>query len=205
MRLYDRYVLPPLLNLAMRAPDLSVYRARLAAQADGVVLELGFGSGLNLPYYDPGRVRRLIAVDPSPGLLALARPRIDASRFPVEVLAQGAERLPLADASVDTVLSSWTLCSIAEVGAALSEARRVLRPGGKLLFVEHGRAPQPRVARWQDRLTPLWRRCAGGCHLNRRADELARAAGFEIERLDTGYMRGPKLLTFMYEGRARRP
>ena len=125
--------------------------------------------------------------------------------FRVDLLEGSAEALPLDDASVDSVVTTWTLCSVADPVRALREARRVLRPGGRLLFVEHGRAPELRVSRWQDRLTPLWKRVAGGCHLNREIDSLVSAAGFRMERLDTGYMRGPRVMTFMYSGQARKP
>lgn len=204
MGLYGRHLLPPLTHLAMRSRLLQDYRRRTASRAQGVVLELGFGSGLNLPFYDPARVVRLYALEPEEGMLKLALRNIARAPFPVEVLRTGAEQVPLPDESVDTVLSTWTLCTIPEVGQALREAHRVLKPAGQFLFTEHGLSPEPRVARWQDRLTPLWRRCAGGCHLNRKADDLLRAAGFCLAGVERNYMGPLKIATYMYEGRARR-
>jgi ubiquinone/menaquinone biosynthesis C-methylase UbiE len=202
MSFYADRILPVLIDLSMRNKRLRPYRERVVGAAEGRVLEIGIGSGLNLPFYGGG-VRQVTGLDPSPRLLARARER--ASRLPMSVeLREGlAERIPLGDSSVDTVVMTWSACSIPDVSTALVEMRRVLRPDGRLLFVEHGRAPEPNVARWQDRLTPFWLCVAGGCHLNRKVDALIEAAGFRIERLNTGYMNGPKPMTFMYEGRAR--
>lgn len=200
MNVYRRLVLPRLTDLAMGLPVLAEHRRRTVALARGTVLELGFGSGLNLPLYDPSQVTRLYALEPEAGMIALARKRLARVPFPVEVLQAGAERIPLPDASVDTVLTTWTLCTVPLVEQALLEARRVSRPGGRFVFVEHGLAPDAGVAAWQRRLTPVWRRCAGGCRLDRRADALLQAAGFRIEALSTGYARGPRVLTYMYRG-----
>jgi SAM-dependent methyltransferase len=202
MSLYDRCVLPHLTNLVMRCPQLSAYRKRAAEQARGDVLEIGIGSGLNLPLYG-GEVRREIGVEPSQVLARLAREKGDGLGFPLELLVQSAEELPLPDHSMDTAVTTWSLCTIPDAGHALREVRRALRPEGHLVFVEHGRSSEPRVAGWQDRLTPLWRRCAGGCHLNRPIDELVRDAGFAIVELEAGYMGRSKVATFMYEGVAR--
>jgi len=146
----------------------------------------------------------VIALDPSPKLLSMAEKAISGVSLPVELLRSSAEAIPLADESVDTLVTTWTLCSIPDVARALSEMRRVIKPAGRLLFVEHGRANDPNVLRWQDRLTPIWRRIAGGCHLNRAIGQLIEDAGFRIERMDAGYMKGPKPITFMYEGAACR-
>ena len=154
---------------------------------------------MNLPLYG-GNVRSVIGLEPSPELLRLARRY--AAAVPIELIEGSAEALPLQDRSVDTVVTTWTLCTIPDVGRALAEARRVLRPGGSLLFVEHGRAPEPGVARWQDGLDPIWSRIAGGCHLNRQIDALVRKAGFSIDRLQTSRLPGPRTHTFLYEGRA---
>lgn len=201
MSLYDRVVLPRLTHLVMRSSRLAEYRARLLAQAEGEVLEIGIGSGLNLPFYGAA-VRRVVGVDPSPGLARLAERAIARAPMPVELLPVSAEALPLADASIDTAVSTWTLCSIPDPLRALREVRRVLKPGGRLLFVEHGLAPDAGVARWQHRLTPYWRVCAGGCHLDRPVAALVEEAGFALCDLEVGYMPGPRVLTYLYEGRA---
>lgn len=203
MGLYARYVLPRLLHAAMSQEQLRPYRARAVAGAKGRVLEIGIGSGLNLPFYG-GAVEEIIGIDSSPEMLVLAERNAAVSSVAgkTQLLEGSAERLTLDDRSVDTVVVTWTLCSIPDPAAALTEARRVLRPGGSLHFAEHGRSPDASVAKWQDRLTPLWRICSGGCHLNRKTDDLLRSAGFRLVGLETGYASGPRPLTFMYEGRA---
>jgi ubiquinone/menaquinone biosynthesis C-methylase UbiE len=202
MSLYDRFILPRLIDLAMRSSEATRYRAATLAEAEGRVLEIGIGSGLNLPFYGSG-VREIVGVDPSAALLRMAAPRAAMASVPVSLVNRGGEELPFADASFDVAVTTWTLCSIKDAPAALAEMRRVLKPGGRLLFVEHGRAPDPGVAKWQTRLNPLWRRCAGGCNLDRPIAELIAAAGFRIERLETGYARAPRPMGFMYQGSAR--
>jgi ubiquinone/menaquinone biosynthesis C-methylase UbiE len=202
MSFYAERIVPVLIDLAMRNKRLRPYRERIVAAAEGRVLEVGIGSGLNLPLYRAS-VRQVLGLDPSPRLLARARQKAGRLPVTVELIEGEAEAIPLDDQSVDTVVMTWTGCSIPDVAAALVEMRRVLRPAGRLLFVEHGRAPELGVARWQDWLTPLWRRISGGCHLNRKIDVLIETAGFEFERLTTGYMNGPRPFTFMYEGSAR--
>jgi ubiquinone/menaquinone biosynthesis C-methylase UbiE len=201
MSFYERRLLPHLIDRTMRLPRLEPYRRRAVAVARGRVLEIGSGSGVNFPFY-PTPTRQLVALEPSARLLDMSR-HATRSDLSVEFLAASAEALPLDDSSIDTVLTTWTLCSIPDVERALGELRRVLKRDGRLVFVEHGRAPDTRVARWQDRLTPIWKRLAGGCHLNRPIEQLVVRAGFDIERLDTGYMDGPRAMTFMYEGSAR--
>jgi len=198
---YADRIVPHLVHLAMRNRRLVPYRERVIGAATGRVLEIGAGSGLNLPFYT-GRVRELVALDPSPRLLAMARRRSVDALVPLEVIEGSAEALPLDARSFDTVVTTWTLCSIPDVHRALGEIRRVLKPSGQLLFVEHGLSPEPRVQTWQDRLTPLWRPIAGGCHLNRAIRNLIEGAGFAIRELSTGYMPGPKILTYLSEGRA---
>ena len=201
MGIYQRCILPHLLDWAMRDCHLAPYRSRTLNAAEGLVLEIGAGSGLNFPLYAEGS-DRIVALDPSPPLLFLAARRCGEARVPVSLLRGRAEILPFAGAAFDTVVTTWTLCSVADPLAALRETRRVLKPGGKLLFVEHGLSPAPRIAAWQHFLTPCWKAIAGGCHLDHRIDELIRAAGFRLDRLETGYMPGPKPWTFMYEGSA---
>jgi ubiquinone/menaquinone biosynthesis C-methylase UbiE len=198
--MYRDRILPYLIHWAMRQGTFTEYRRRVVAAADGHVLEVGIGSGLNLPFYS-GHLH-IVGLDPSASLLARARKGAPASTD--LILCRGsAEAIPLDDHSVDTAVTTWTLCSIPDVERALAEVRRVLKPTGKLLFVEHGRAPDAGVSRWQDRLTPLWKRVAGGCHLNRPMDRVIERSGFSIETLTTGYMEGPRVMTFMYEGCAR--
>jgi ubiquinone/menaquinone biosynthesis C-methylase UbiE len=201
--IYARRILPGLIDFGMRRKPLLRLREDLVAAAQGHVLEIGVGSGLNLPFYRRD-LEGFCGIDPSPGLLAMARAQAAWVHFPVSLAEGRAEDLPLDDQSVDSVVMSWTLCSVAEPERALAEIRRVLRPGGCLIFIEHGRAPEPGVRGWQDRLTPLWRRLAGGCHLNRPIDRLIEAAGFHLTELETGYLvTGPRPLTFHYRGRAR--
>jgi len=202
MGLYRKYLLPTLTELAMRNRTLRPERARWVPLASGVVLEVGVGSGLNLPIYSQG-VRKLYALDPSEELLRMARARAAHAAFSVEFLCRPAETVPLADGSVDDVVTTWTLCTIPDPMAALQEMRRVLRPEGRLIFVEHGRSPDQTVARWQDRLTPLWRRVTGGCHLNRPIDRLLRAGGFEASEMNRGYIAGPRVGSYLYRGMAR--
>ena len=202
MGCYDRLVLPRLIDFAMASGEASRYRVATLEPASGRVLELGIGSGRNLPFYGGG-VTELVGVDPAPELLEMARRRAATAAFPVSLVERSAETLPFENAAFDMAVATWTLCSIPNAAAALGELRRVLKPGGRLLFVEHGQAPDAGVARWQRRLTPYWRRCAGGCHLDRPIDRLVAAAGFHIEHLETGYARAPRVLGYMYRGVAR--
>jgi ubiquinone/menaquinone biosynthesis C-methylase UbiE len=201
MEFYERWIVPRLLDLAMRNRLLDRYRQRTMETARGLVLEVGVGSGLNLPLYGPS-VARVVGLDPSPELLRLASIRAADAVVPMSLLRGSAEHGPFADAVFDTIVMTWTLCSIPNPMAALTEMRRVLRPGGRLIFVEHGLSPEIRTARWQRRLTPYWKRISGGCHLDRKTDQLIRAAGFQIDAIETGYMKGPKPWTFTYQGSA---
>jgi ubiquinone/menaquinone biosynthesis C-methylase UbiE len=203
MGFYERWIVPRLLELAMQNRLLDHYRHQTIASARGLVLEVGVGSGVNLPLYGPA-VTHVFGLDPSPELLRLASKRAADVVIPVSLLRASAEDLPLADAVFDTIVMTWTLCSIPNPMAALTEMRRVLKPGGRLIFVEHGLSPEIRTARWQRRLTPYWKRISGGCHLDRKTDDLIRAAGFQVNGLETGYMKGPKPWTFMYQGSATR-
>ena len=202
MSFYRDRVFPFLTNLVMRNRRLLPYRERVLSAAEGRVLEIGIGSGLNLPFY-PARVSEIVGLEPVPRLAAMARRASGHSSFPVVFIEGSAEAIPLDDSSVDTVVTTWTLCSVPEVERALGEMRRVLKPGGRLLFAEHGQAPEASVRKWQDRLTPAWKYISGGCHLNRPIGALIENAGFDIEVLETGYMQGPRPMAFIYEGRAR--
>ena len=202
MSLYGRYVLPVLTDIVMRNRAAHAERVRFIPLASGDVLEVGVGSGLNIPVYGTA-VRTLCALDPSPRLLRMARRHAARARFPVTFMQQSAEAIPLADGVVDTVVTTWTLCTIPEPAQALREMRRVLRADGRLIFVEHGRTPDPAVGQWQDRLTPLWRNIAGGCHLNRSIDRLLELGGFEITELDRGYTAGLRVAAYLYRGLAR--
>jgi ubiquinone/menaquinone biosynthesis C-methylase UbiE len=203
MGFYDDRILPTLIHVAMRQRNLAAYRRRVVPAAEGRVLEVGAGSGLNFPFYGSA-VTEVVALEPSPRLAGMAEKTAADSGVPVEMLKASAEAIPLPDHSIDTVVTTWTLCSIPDVARALDEMRRVLKPGGRLLFVEHGLSPDAGVRRWQDRLTPAWKRIGGGCHLNRPIAPLIENAGFAMDRLETGYMRGPKPMTYMFEGSAHR-
>lgn len=201
MGLYRKLVVPRLTDLAMRNKHLGPYRERVIGSAEGRVLEIGVGSGLNLARY-PQAVRELVALEPDPKLIGMARQKSAEHERSVSFLEASAESIPLEDHSVDTVVSTWTMCTIPNIRRALEEMRRVLKPSGQLLFVEHGLAPEASVRKWQNRLDPLWTRVGSGCHLNRPIETLLTGAGFEINRLQTGYIPGPRVMTFMYEGAA---
>jgi ubiquinone/menaquinone biosynthesis C-methylase UbiE len=203
MGIYAHAILPRLIDLVMRKESDTAERARLVPLAQGRVLEVGFGSGLNVPFYSLA-VERVYGLDPSRELWRLARRRIEAARVPFEFIPASAEGIPLPEASVDDVVMTWTACSIPDARRAFHEIQRVLRPRGRLLFVEHGHAPDAAVARWQDRLNPMWKRLAGGCNLTRRIDDLIAGAGLEISRIDRGYSEGPKPFSYLYKGIAEK-
>jgi ubiquinone/menaquinone biosynthesis C-methylase UbiE len=204
MRIYEEQLLPRFTNVVMARREFRPIRARVAGGLDGEVLEVGFGSGLNVTHY-PSAVTRVRAVDPATVGRKLAADRVAASPVPVEYIGLEGEELPLEPASVDHVLTTWTLCTIPDAVRALGEIHRVLRPGGSFHFVEHGHSPDPKVARWQDRLTPLQRRLAGGCHLNRPIDRLVVGSGLELSRMDNYYAKGPRAFGYMFEGVATKP
>jgi ubiquinone/menaquinone biosynthesis C-methylase UbiE len=189
--------------MALGTKECTRLRERVTVGLVGDVLEVGFGSGLNVPHYPPS-VRHVRAVDPATVGQQLAADRVAASAIPVEYVGLDGAHLPLDDESVDCVLSTWTMCTIPDVEGALSEIRRVLRPGGTLHFLEHGRSPEPDVAKWQDRLNPIQQRLFGGCHLNRPIEGLVRDSGLRIDTLENFYLRGPKPIGYMFEGRATR-
>ncbi len=200
MGFYAKHVLPRLIDIAMRNKDTARLRAEWIPHARGEVLEIGIGSGLNLEFYSP-EVQRVYGVDPSAELQQMARKRVGKSPVEVEFLSQSAEEpLPLPNASIDTAVVTWTLCSIPNPSEALQQAKRVLKPTGRLIFVEHGRSSDPSVVVWQDRITPMWKQIGGGCHLNRKIDDLITGAGFQIVELRTNYIPGPRPMTYTYQG-----
>jgi ubiquinone/menaquinone biosynthesis C-methylase UbiE len=197
---YAKYVLPRIIDIAMRNEETTRLRAAWVPHARGEVLEIGIGSGLNLPFYS-SNVHRIYGVDPSVELQRMARKRAMAGTIEVEFLSQSAEeQLPFANASIDTVVITWALCSIPNAPKALQQVKRVLKASGRLIFLEHGRAPDPGIAVWQDRITPFWKHIGGGCHLNRKIDDLVTAAGFRIAELKTCYLTGPRPMTYTYQG-----
>jgi SAM-dependent methyltransferase len=204
MGFYDRYILPRVVNLACGTKPVGKQRRKVVPLAEGRVLEIGIGSGLNLPYYDPGRIERVIGLDPAEEIMSYARRKAQAVPFPVEYLALEGESIPLEPQSVDTVLVTYTLCTIPDAITALEGMRRVLKQGGRLIFCEHGKAPDEAVRRWQDRLNPLWGWFGGGCNLNRDIPALIEAGGFRVDDLETMYLPGtPRFSGFNYWGSAR--
>jgi ubiquinone/menaquinone biosynthesis C-methylase UbiE len=199
MSFYNGRILPYVINLAMRNRELRPYRERVLSQAHGRVLEIGVGSGLNLPLYG-SRVDAILGLDSAPRLIAMAKGAASRSKIPVTLITGSAQAIPVDRGSIDTLVTTWTLCSIPDVDVALQEMRRVLKVGGQLLFVEHGLAPEENIRKWQNRLTPLWKRIGGGCHLNRPIRTLIESAEFSMLRLEAGYVKGPSPMTFFYEG-----
>ena len=200
MGFYDDRILPHVINVVMNTKQTRQIRERVCADLKGEVLEIGFGTGHNLPFL-PADVTRLLAVEPSGRSVELARERIAASPIHVDVVGLDGQRLPVDDESVDAVLCTWSLCTIPDGVAAVREARRVLRPGGRFHFVEHGAAPDTKVRRWQNRLNPIQNRLGGGCNLNRDIASIIEAGGLSITKLDRYYNAGePKAFGAMYEG-----
>jgi ubiquinone/menaquinone biosynthesis C-methylase UbiE len=200
---YDDKILPHLIDIACSARPNRKQREKIVPLAEGEVLEVGFGSGLNLPFYRADAVRKLWALEPSEGMRRKARPMIEEAGIDIELIDLPGERIPLEADSVDTVVVSYTLCTIPDAVAALENMRNVLRPGGRLLFCEHGLAPDENVRRWQHRLNPAWCRVAGGCNMNRDIPALLTGAGFEILRDERMYIPGVKILSYNYWGAAR--
>lgn len=204
MGYYQDNVLPRVLNKAMDTKVERAARGRVCEGLHGQVVEIGFGSGLNASYY-PSEVTKVLAVEPSKVSMRLAEPRIAASSADVELAGLDGQHLDLPSAQFDAVLSTWTLCTIPDLATALAEIRRVLKPGGAFHFVEHGHAPDAKIARWQERLEPLNKRLVGGCHLTRTIADDIEHAGFAIEHLDNYYAKGaPKPWGYTFEGRARK-
>jgi ubiquinone/menaquinone biosynthesis C-methylase UbiE len=199
---YSKYILPRIVHLTCSSKPCMRQREKVVPLARGEVLEIGVGSGLNLPFYDPSRVSRLWGLEPSAEMRRLARAAVHALPFKFEFIDRPGEEIPLDANSVDTVLVTYTLCTIAEAQPALRGMARVLRPGGKLIFCEHGAAPDAGVRLWQDRLNPIWNRIGGGCNLNRAIPDLLRAGGFAIDWMETMYLPGWSPASFNYWGSA---
>lgn len=196
-------MLPRLINLACSTKPTRKQREKVVPLATGDVLEIGFGSGLNLPYYDRDKVRRIWGLEPSQGMRRLASVSIRESEMEVELIEQPAEEMPLDDDSVDTVLVTYTLCTIPEVREALDATRRVLKPQGRLLYCEHGKAPDENVQKWQHRLNPAWKKIAGGCNMHRDIPAILDESGFLVEDDNRMYLPGVKALSYNYWGSAR--
>jgi len=204
MGLYSRYVLPKLIDKACSQPPMQALRERYVSRATGRVLEIGIGSGLNLEHYSDS-VSAITGLDPATELTVMARQRAASASAPVDLLQVSGEEIPADDATYDTLVCTWTLCSIPNVYRALQEMHRVLKPGGSFYFVEHGLAPDSEVQGWQRRIEPLWKKIGGGCHLTRKADQLIADAGFLVPELDNGYQPGPRWAAYMTHGVAIRP
>ena len=204
MGFYDKHILPRFINCACGTKPIMKQREKVVPRASGIVLEIGIGTGLNLPYYDASRVERLIGLDPSEKSWELAGERAAHLDFDVEFIGLPGEQIPLEDASVDTVLVTYSLCTIPDPVSALHGMARVLRPGGSLYFCEHGRAPDANVCQWQDRINPFWRRIVGGCHVNREIPQLLKAGGFDVVDMETSYLPGtPKFAGYNFWGSAQ--
>jgi len=202
MSWYDEKILPHVLNCACSIKPVRKQREKVVPLASGDVLEIGIGSGLNLPYYDSSKVRKIWGLEPSEGMRKVARRKHAGTGLDLEFIDLPGEEIPLEDSSVDTVLVTYTLCTIPDVMQALAGMRRVLKPGGQLLFCEHGQAPDANIRRWQNRLNPAWKRLAGGCNLNRDIPHLLRSAGFRIDVDERMYIPGLRVLTYNYWGSA---
>jgi len=203
MSFYENRILPHLTDLACSARPNQKQREKIVPLAEGEVLEIGFGSGLNLPYYDARKVTKIWGLEPSEGMRRKSRNLVAASDLNIEIIDLPGESIPLEEDSIDTVLVTYTLCTIPDVPTALDGMRRVLKPGGRLLFCEHGIAPDEKIRRWQHRLNPAWRRVAGGCNMNRDIPDLIAKSGFEITTDERMYIPGAKVLSYNYWGEAK--
>jgi ubiquinone/menaquinone biosynthesis C-methylase UbiE len=203
MGIYDKYLLPKLVHLTCRQNPTMRQRQKVVPQAEGNVLEIGIGSGLNIPFYNPDRVNHLWGLDPSVEMWSIAQKNAADHKLDAEFIQSGAESIPLDDNSADTVLMTFTMCTIPDVHAALNEIKRVLKPSGKLIFCEHGKAPDEHIHRWQNRINPIWKRLAGGCNINRPIDSLLQQSGFISDDMQTMYLPGWKPATYNYWGTAR--
>jgi len=202
MGIYEKYLLPKLIHMACGVGPTRRQREKVVPLASGRVLEIGIGSGLNIPFYDAQQVEHLWGLDPSPEMWSIAQKNAEEHHIDAEYIQSGAESIPLDDNSADTVMMTYTLCTIPDPQAAMEEIRRVLKPGGKLIFCEHGKAPDASVERWQNRVNPVWKKLAGGCNLNRPIPELIEQGGFKSSDMQTMYLPGWRPGTFNFWGTA---
>ena len=202
MSLYDEYVLPHLINCACGMKAIERQRAKMVPMAKGKVLEIGMGSGLNLKHYNPDQVEMVWGLEPSAGMRRKAQSNLDETGIEVQWLDLPSESIPLDDNSADTVVLTYTLCTIPDWKSALAEMKRVLKPDGTLVFSEHGEAPDENTRKWQARVNPVWKKMAGGCNLNRQIPALIESAGFKIDKLEQCYVKGPKVAAYQYFGTA---
>lgn len=201
MSFYDKYILPSFLNCACGSKPIKYQRSKVVPMAEGVVLEVGIGSGLNIPYYDSTKISAIIGLDPSEELNNMAKKVAADKGLEVDFILGSAEAIPLPDNHVDSVLVTYTLCTIPDALSASKEMRRVLKPDGKMIFCEHGLAPDADVAKWQARIDPYWEKIAGGCHLNRDIPQLIQSAGFNIQSMEQMYLPStPKFAGYNYWG-----
>lgn len=200
---YSRYILPCCLDKACSVGPIDKQRAKVVPFAKGEVLEIGIGSGLNLPHYDSAHVTSVTGVDPDDHIWARSQARRNDAAFPVHRIGLSGEDIPMETDQVDTVVVTYTLCTIPDPVKALKEMRRILKPGGEILFTEHGLAPTQNISKWQKRIDPIWSKIAGGCHSGRDIPALFKEAGLKISELDEGYIPGPKVLSYNYWGKAQ--
>jgi ubiquinone/menaquinone biosynthesis C-methylase UbiE len=206
MSFYEDRILPHIIDKACSVGQVMKLRSQVVPMARGIVLEIGMGSGINLQFYNPDKVDLVYGLEPSEGMRRKARNNLQASPVAVEWLGLPGEQIPLDDNSVDTVVLTFTLCTIPDYKSALAQMKRVLKPGGELLFLEHGESPDSDVRKWQHRITPGWKKLAGGCHLNRPITELIAEAEFDVEELNNFYMpKAPRFAAYIYKGRAKNP
>ena len=205
MGLYNKYILPKVLNCACGSKPINYQRNKIVPLAEGVVLDIGIGSGLNIPFYNKSKIKYLYGLDPSKELIEIAKPLADKNLLKIEFLECGAENIPLLDNSIDTVLITYTMCTIQDLILSNSEIKRVLKDNGKLLFCEHGLAPDKNIAKWQKRINPIWNKIAGGCNLNRNIPDIITSSGFKISSIEEMYLPNtPKFAGYNYWGVARK-
>jgi len=200
---YENYVLPKMLNCCCSTKPISYQRKKIVPEASGTILEIGIGSGLNIPYYQKSKINKVIGLEPSEQLCKMAKKTADDNNFSIDFLVNGAEEIELPSNSIDTILLTYTLCSIPEPYIALKEIMRVMKSDGRILFCEHGIAPDEVVQKWQNRINPLWGKLFGGCNINRDIPNILKNGGFKINSLDKMYLPStPKIVGYNYWGEA---